>query len=92
MEESFLCVRDGERHKPKEVAFNLPDAVFALSRSQAERESLARLENEDTLALGEARFVRGWAGMASAREVGSPEIQRAPVDAVGPRPGAERGP
>ena len=62
-DESFLCVRHPERHKLNEVAYNLPDAVFALSQPEVERQAMKRLDNEDTLVIGKTHFVRGWAGL-----------------------------
>ncbi len=59
-DKDFLCVRHPERHKLNEVAFNLPDAVFALTQPESERDAMKKLDNEDTLTIGDAHFVRGW--------------------------------
>ncbi|MDB4954070.1 MAG: hypothetical protein JWO36_1639 [Myxococcales bacterium] len=58
---SFLCTWDGQQHAIREVGFNWPDAVYALSLSEDERKKLQTGENEDTAVVGEAYFVRGFA-------------------------------
>jgi hypothetical protein len=58
---SFLCTWDGQQHAVREVGFKRPDAVHALSLSEAERTRLQAGDNEDTAVVGDAFFVRGWA-------------------------------
>lgn len=56
---TFACTRCAERHPLQELGFNLPDAAFAHGHSPEARAQLPN--NEDTLVLGRAHFIRGWA-------------------------------
>lgn len=59
--DKFECTWTAETHELGEIGFNLPDAAFALSLPEEQRTRYKALRNEDTLVIGDAHFVRGWA-------------------------------
>jgi hypothetical protein len=58
---SFDCTWAAEKHPLKEIGHKLPDAAISFALSQEQRDEYRRLDNEDTLVIGDAHFVRGWA-------------------------------
>ncbi len=59
--QEFECTWHRENHDVGETGFNLPDAAFALTVPEDSRMQYRALHNEDTLVIGDAHFVRGWA-------------------------------
>jgi len=66
---TFLCTWDGKLHAIRQIGFNHPDAVYALSLSDAERKRLQATDNDDTAVVGGAFFVRGWAPIPISHEL-----------------------
>ncbi len=58
---TFDCTWADETHPLKQIGHNLPDAAYALALTDDQRAAYQELHNEDTLVIGDAHFVRGWA-------------------------------